>query len=80
MRLVRGRSLDVVIEATPLLADRLLLLRHFRDVCEAIAYAHSMGIVHRDLKPQNIMIGEFGETQVVDWGLARSIREGKSGC
>ncbi len=79
MRLVRGRSLDVVIEATPLLADRLLLLRHFRDVCEAIAYAHSMGIVHRDLKPQNIMIGEFGETQVVDWGLARSIREGKSG-
>lgn len=75
MRLIRGRSLHAVIEATPSLAKRLVLLRHFRDASEAIAYAHSMGIVHRDLKPQNIMIGEFGETQVVDWGLARPIVE-----
>jgi WD40 repeat protein/serine/threonine protein kinase len=47
------------------------LLRRFVDVCNAIAYAHDKGVIHRDLKPANVMLGKFGETLVVDWGLAK---------
>ncbi len=74
MRLIRGRSLDARLQEAGDLAGRLTLLRHYRDACEAVAYAHALGIVHRDLKSANILVGEFGETQVADWGLARPIR------
>lgn len=65
MKLVRGARLDVVLEKTPHLPDRL---RIFQKICEPVAFAHSRGVVHRDLKPSNIMVGEFGEVLVLDWG------------
>lgn len=70
MPVLRGRSLAQRIHEAPDLSARLRLLRHFQDACEATAYAHDQGLAHRDLKPANIMVGEFGETRVVDWGLA----------
>jgi serine/threonine-protein kinase len=56
-------------------AARRRLLRAFADVCLAIEFAHSRGIVHRDLKPANIMLGDFGEVYILDWGVARAITE-----
>jgi serine/threonine protein kinase len=81
MKLVSGRSLADVIEAAPTLAERLALVPHVRAVAEAVAYAHSKHIIHRDLKPANILVGEFGETVVIDWGLAKDLsRRGDPGA
>ena len=71
MRLVRGVTLSQAIKDAGTLEKRLRLLPHFRDICNAVAYSHSRGVIHRDIKPENIMIGEFGETVVLDWGLAK---------
>jgi serine/threonine protein kinase len=71
MRLVRGRTLAEFIREGRTLQDRLGAIPHLLNVCQAIAYAHSHGVIHRDIKPTNIMVGEFGETVVLDWGLAK---------
>src|SRR5262249_39048777 len=76
MKLVTGRTLADILDEKPLpLAGRLALLQHVIAVAEAIAYAHSERILHRDLKPANILVGSFGETVVVDWGLAKDLAE-----
>ncbi|HUQ05678.1 MAG TPA: WD40 repeat domain-containing serine/threonine protein kinase [Kofleriaceae bacterium] len=75
MKLVEGEPLDKVIARRPTLAERVSLLPRVTTVAEAIAYAHDRRIIHRDLKPSNILVGDLGETVVIDWGLAKELGE-----
>ena len=68
MKLVKGRTLAELLESNPKGIDRVAV---FQQVVQTIAYAHSRGVIHRDLKPANVMVGAFGEVQVVDWGFAK---------
>ncbi|HEX2572652.1 MAG TPA: protein kinase [Polyangia bacterium] len=73
MKMISGRSLKEAIEETKTLDERLALLPNVISVADAMAYAHDQRIIHRDLKPANILIGPFGETVVIDWGLAKDL-------
>jgi serine/threonine protein kinase len=77
MKFVEGQRLDKYIEAVTSLPDRLRL---FLRICDAVAFAHARGILHRDLKPANVMVGAFGEVLVMDWGLAKILREQSTGA
>jgi WD40 repeat protein len=75
MKLVEGRTLSQVIAEAQTLDDRLPLLPRVLAVAEAAAFAHEKRILHRDLKPANVILGSFGETVVIDWGLAKDLAE-----
>lgn len=71
MKLIAGQTLSAECKT----ADRPRLLQVFTQVCQAVGFAHSRGVIHRDLKPSNVMVGAFGEVQVMDWGLAKDLKD-----
>ncbi|MEM7518956.1 MAG: serine/threonine-protein kinase, partial [Planctomycetota bacterium] len=77
MKLIKGRTLAAMLTRRKSVEeDRARFLGIWELVCQTMAYAHSKGVIHRDLKPANIMVGAFGEVQVVDWGLSKVLQRG----
>jgi serine/threonine protein kinase len=80
MRLVRGRTFAEILREQAGRPERWPeLLTIYVKICQAVAYAHSKRVIHRDLKPHNVMVGQFGEVQVMDWGLAKLLPAGERG-
>src|SRR6185503_12323786 len=71
MKMVKGQSLAEILQNEKSAYTLGRLLTVFVNICNAMAYAHSRQVIHRDLKPANIMVGDFGEVYVMDWGLAK---------
>ena len=79
MKLVSGRPLAEVIDQTGSLEERIALLPRLVEVVDAVAYAHSQRVLHRDIKPSNIILGDFGEAILIDWGVAKLLEGAQPG-
>jgi tetratricopeptide (TPR) repeat protein len=89
MKFVHGQTLkkliaeyhaDPAVGSVPREVQQLRLLQTFVDLCQTVGYAHSRGVLHRDLKPENVMVGSYGETLLLDWGLAKIIGQTDGGA